>query len=226
MAVRNDAEQALAAVRSPWNLLQFDLVPRHRGSLAAGKLWQRLMGPAWAPARWGLLALVLVQVLGLNARAWQQRSALDQQRAAQDSLLRSTHPQVRAVLDAPLQMQRETAGLRSAAGVPGDDDLETLLAATAAAWPDGQPPAAQLRFEPGRLSLPGAGWAPPQVDTLRQRLAALGWGLDQRDSQLVISKLSPGQGSNALPTAMPTDVPTNMPATKPATATATAAART
>lgn len=209
VAVRSDAELALAAVRSPWNLLQFDLMPRHRGSLAAGKLWQRLMGPAWAPARWGLLALLLVQVLGLNARAWQQRSALDQQRVAQDTLLRSAHPQVRAVLDAPLQMQRETAGLRSAAGVPGDDDLETLLAATAAAWPDGQPPAAQLRFEPGRLSLPGAGWAPPQVDALRQRLAGLGWGLEQRDSQLVISKLSLGQARNPQPANTPTSTPTS-----------------
>jgi general secretion pathway protein L len=191
VAVRNDADLALAAVRSPWNLLQFDLAPRHRGSLAAGNLWRTLMGPAWAPVRWGLAALVLVQVVGINALAWQQRSALAQQRSLQDSLLRGAHPQVRAVLDAPLQMQRETAALRSAAGVPGDDDFETLLQATTSAWPDGQPPAAQLRFEPGQLSLPAAGWAPPQIDSLRQRLAALGWGLDQSDGRLVVRKASP-----------------------------------
>lgn len=191
VAVRNDADVALAAVRSPWNLLQFDLAPRHRGSLAAGNLWRTLMGPAWAPARWGLVALVLVQVVGINALAWQQRSALAQQRSTQDSLLRSAHPQVRAVLDAPLQMQRETAALRSAAGVPGDDDFETLLQATASAWPEGQPPAAQLRFEPGQLSLPATGWAPPQIDNLRQRLAALGWGLDLSDGRLVVRKASP-----------------------------------
>jgi len=204
VAVRNDADQALAAVRSPWNLLQFDLAPRHRGSLAAGNLWRTLMGPAWAPARWGVAALVVVQVVGLNALAWQQRSALEQQRDAQLALLRSAHPQVRAVLDAPLQMQRETAALRSAAGVPGDEDFETLLKAAAAAWPDGQPPAAQLRFEPGRLSLPGAGWAPPQVDALRQRLAALGWGLDQSDGRLVISKASPAPAAAAVQTASTT----------------------
>ncbi len=193
VAVRSDADVALAAVRSPWNLLQFDLAPRHRSSLAAGNLWRTLMGPAWAPARWGVVALVLVQVVGINALAWQQRSALAQQRSTQDSLLRSAHPQVRAVLDAPLQMQRETAALRSAAGVPGDDDFETLLQAAASAWPDGQPPAAQLRFEPGRLSLPAAGWAPPQTDALRQRLAALGWGLAESDGRLVISKAAVGQ---------------------------------
>jgi len=198
VAVRNEAEVALAAVRTPWNLLQFDLAPRHRGSLAAGNLWRTLAGPAWAPARWGLLALVLVQVLGLNARAWQQRSALEQLRSTQDSLLRRTHPQVRAVLDAPLQMQNETAALRSAAGIPGDEDFETLLAAAAAAWPDGQPPAAQLRFEPGRLSLPGAGWAPPQIDALRQRLGPLGWVSTRATARLVIRKASPAAPSTTV----------------------------
>lgn len=192
VAVRNDADMALAAVRTPWNLLQFDLAPRHRGSLAAGNLWRTFMGPGWAPARWGLLALVVVQLVGLNASAWQQRSALDQLRASQESLLRRAHPQVRAVLDAPLQMQRETTALRSAAGVPGDEDFETMLGAAAAAWPDGQPPAAQLRFEPGRLSLPGAAWQPPQVDALRQRLQALGWTLEQVEAELVIRKPAPG----------------------------------
>ena len=191
VAVRTDADVALAAVRSPWNLLQFDLAPRHRSSLAAGHLWRTWLSPAWAPARWGLLALVVVQVVGVNAPAWQQRAALAQQRDAQLNLLRTAHPQVRAVLDAPLQMQRETAALRGAAGVPGDDDFETLLQAAGAAWPDGQAPAAQLRFEPGQLSLPGAGWGPPQIDVLRQRLAALGWGLDQSDGRLVIRKASP-----------------------------------
>lgn len=201
VVVRSDADIALAAVRSPWNLLQFDLAPRHRGSLAAGNLWRTLMGPGFAPARWGLAALVVVQLVGLNARAWQQRNALEQLRASQDSLLRQAHPQVRAVLDAPLQMQRETTALRSAAGVPGDEDFETVLAAAAAAWPDGQPPAAQLRFEPGRLSLPGAAWAPPQIDALRQRLQALGWTLEQVEAELVIRKPAPGAAPTNLATA-------------------------
>jgi len=204
VAVRSDADMALAAVRSPWNLLQFDLAPRHRSSLAAGNLWRTLMGPAWAPARWGLAALVLVQMLGLNALAWQQRSALEAQRNAQLALLRTAHPQVRAVLDAPLQMQRETAALRSAAGVPGDEDFETLLKAAAAAWPDGQPPAAQMRFETGRLSLPATGWAPQQTAALRQRLAALGWALDQSDGRLVISKAGPGPAAGPATTALQT----------------------
>ena len=188
VAVRSSAEVALAAARSPWNLLQFDLAPQHRSSLALGKLGRQLRSPAWAQARWGLLALVVLQLVGLNVMAWQQQRALTDKKAGLDALLRSTHPQVRAVLDAPLQMQRETAALRVAAGVPGPDDFEPMLAATAAAWPDGQPPSAQLRFEPGRLSLAASGWPAPQIAQLRSRLMASGWAVDNADGRLVIQR--------------------------------------
>ena len=75
-----------------------------------------------------------------------------------------------------------------AAGVPGDEDFEPLLAAAAAAWPDGVPPAAQLRFETGRLNLPATGWAPPQVDQLRARLRLAGWSLDNAEGRLLIRR--------------------------------------
>ena len=188
VAVRSAAEVALAAARSPWNLLQFDLAPQHRSSVALGRLGRQLLSPAWAQARWGLLALVLLQLAGLNVMAWQQQRALTDKKAGLDTLLRSAHPQVRAVLDAPLQMQRETAALRVAAGVPGPDDFEPMLAAAAAAWPDGQPPTAQLRFEPGRLSLAASGWPAPQIAQLRSRLMATGWAVDNADGRLMIQR--------------------------------------
>ena len=191
VAVRSDAEQALAAARSPWNLLQFDLAPQARSSLALGKLAQRLMGPAYSLSRWGLAALLLLHLVGLNVMAWQQQRAVDSKRAAMDVLLRSSHPQVRAVLDAPLQMRRETAALRAAAGVPGDEDFEPMLAAAATAWPDGQPPAAQLRYEAGRLSLPSGGWSPAQIEQLRLRLLAAGWALTPIEGRLVMQRANP-----------------------------------
>ena len=194
LAMRSTAEQALASVRSPWNLLQFDLAPQHRSSLALGRLARQLLSPAWAPARWGLAALVVLQLAGLNLMAWQQQRSLTDKRAALESLLRSTHPQVRAVLDAPAQMQRETATLRAAAGIPGDDDFEPMLAAAAAAWPDGQAPAAQLRFEPGRLSLAAAGWQAPQINQLRSRLQPTGWTVDNAEGRLVIQRAPAAAG--------------------------------
>ena len=192
VAVRSSAELALAAVRTPWNLLQFDLAPQHRSSLALGKLGRQLLSPAWAQARWGLAALVILQLLGINVMAWQEQHALTEKRRAMEGLLRSSHPQVRAVLDAPLQMQRETAALRLAAGVPGDEDFEPLLAAAAAAWPDGLAPPAQLRFETGRLSLPAASLPPAQTEQLRARLQPAGWALDNSEDRLVIHRTELG----------------------------------
>jgi general secretion pathway protein L len=185
--IRSDAELALAAARSPWQLLQFDLAPSRRGTRALGSLLRQLRTPAWRPVRWGLAVLSLVQVVGLNAYAWQLQRDLDQRRGAMTTVLKTAHPQVRSVLDAPVQMQRETESLREAAGVPGRGDFDTLLGALAQAWPDGQPPAVQLRYEAGRLSLPAGTWTPQQVDQLRSRLQAGGWALEQADGRLTLS---------------------------------------
>lgn len=175
VAALGDGERVLQAAASGWNLRQFGLAPRHRG---AGRLkdgWRRFLMPAWRPVHWGLLGLVAVNLVGLNAWAWQQQRALDERRQAMVTLLREAHPQVRAVLDPPLQMKRETDRLRVAAGQPGDDDLETLLGVAAAVWPEDEPPVAALQFEPGRLVLDVEGWDAERLTALREQLAPAGW---------------------------------------------------
>jgi general secretion pathway protein L len=186
--VLSDEERLLQAARSLWNLRQFDLAPRHRGALAARDAWRRFRSSAWRPVRYGLVALVALQVLGLNLWAWHQQRQLDAKRAAMVQLLRTTHPQVRAVLDAPVQMQRETDTLRTAAGKSGVADLETLLGVAAAAWPDGQPPLATLKFDNGRLSFAASGWAETQIAQFRAQLAGSGWDLASNNGVLTISR--------------------------------------
>ena len=186
--VRTEAERALQATQSPWNLRQFDLAPRHRGTRALRDLLRQWLSPAWRPARIGLATLLLLQVLGLNAWAWQQRQALATQRLAQEQLLRATFPQVRAVLDAPLQMQRETEARRAAAGRAGDNDLEALLGAAAAAWPEGQGPVQALRFEPGKLTLSVPGWSTQQLAQFRERLRPGGWVVDAGEGRVSLSR--------------------------------------
>jgi general secretion pathway protein L len=181
-------QRALQASRSLWNLRQFDLAPRHRGTLALRDAWRRVLSPGWRPVRAGLAALVLLQVAGLNLWAWHQRQEIAAKRQAMVEVLRAAHPQVRAVLDAPVQMQRETDALRAAAGRPGEDDLEALLHAAASAWPDDRPPVEGLRFEPGRLTLSAAGWAEPQVEAFRSRLRAGGWAVESADGRVTLSR--------------------------------------
>lgn len=166
--VLNDTERAWAAREAPVNLLQFDLAPRRRGWQRVHQAWQTLQSPAWRPFRWGVVGLIAVQVIGLNAMAWQQGRAIDARKAEQEALLRQAFPQVRVVRDARAQMLRETEALRGGAGQVGPGDLEDLLGAVARVWPPGEPPLPNIRFEQGRLQL--AGLTPPQRSQLRERL--------------------------------------------------------
>ena len=187
--VLSDEERRLQAARSLWNLRQFDLAARHRGALALRDAWRRFRSSTWRPVRYGLIALVALHVLGLNLWAWHQQRQVDAKRVAMVQLLRTTHPQVRAVLDAPVQMQRETDSLRSAAGKSGDTDLETLLGVVAAAWPEGQPPLATLKFDNGRLSFAAGAWPEAQIAQFRAQLAGSSWELTSNNGVLSISRM-------------------------------------
>lgn len=188
VVVRAEAESALAAARVGWELRQFDLAPSLRGTRALGRLGRRLMGPDWRWARRGLAVLVAGQLVGLNVVAWRLNDSIETRRQAQVELLRAAHPQVRAVLDAPLQMRRETDRLRAAAGIAGDADLESAIEVTGRAWPPGLPPTPSLRWEPGRLTLAAAGWPPAQIDAFVQRLRAAGWRAEFSGALVVLSR--------------------------------------
>jgi general secretion pathway protein L len=195
--VLTDEQRLLQAARSLWNLRQFDLAPRRRGALALRDAKRQFLSPGWRPVRYGLVALALLQIMGLNLWAWHQQRQLDERRLAMVGLLRSTHPQVRTVLDAPVQMQRETQALRTAAGKSGDSDLETLLGAAAAAWPDGHAPPQTLRFENGHLSFGVDGWDQVQIDQFRAQLRNEGWEVTSNNGALTLSRATPDGGTTS-----------------------------
>jgi len=181
-------QRALQATRSLWNLRQFGLARKNRGSRAVRDLWRQFLRPEWRVVRIGLAALLVVQIAGLNLWAAYQRSTLEARKAAMVSLLQTAHPQVRAVLDAPVQMQRETDTLRAAAGKPGENDLESMLQLAASAWPADRPPVDNLRFEPGKLTLAAAGWSPEQIAQFGNLLRPRGWQVDAADGRLVVTR--------------------------------------
>ena len=175
-----------------WNLRQFELARRSKGIRALRDGLRSLRSPAWRPLRYGLVALVVTQLIGLNAWAWHLRSTLDARRAAQVALLQATFPQVRAVLDAPLQMRREVASLRTAAGKPDEADLEPLLQAAAAVWPADLAAVESVRFEPGRLTLSASSWDAAQIEQFRAQLRPQGLQLEAVDGRLVLSRVARG----------------------------------
>jgi general secretion pathway protein L len=186
------AQRLLQAARTLWNLRQFDLARRSRGIRALRDGMRRMLSPAWRPVRIGLAALVVAQIVGLNLWAWHQNAAGRAKREAMVKLLQATFPQVRAVIDAPIQLRREVETMRAKAGKPNDTDFEPMLQAAASAWPQAAP-VDRLRYEPGKLTLAAANWAPPQIEEFRARLRPAGWlVVASGDGQLSLSRAPDG----------------------------------
>lgn len=191
VTVQTPAQRALAVIENAWDLRQFDLAPRARGVRALRLVTREFMRKPWRPVRIGLAGLALVQLLGLNLWAWHQKREIAARRDAVTTTLTTAFPQVRAILDAPVQMQKQLDLLRVSAGSIGEQDLEALLGAAATAWPGDRPPTDALAFEPGRLTLSAQGWSPTQIDNFRNQLRSEGWQLDASEGKLTISRASP-----------------------------------
>ncbi len=193
--VMSRAERALQAARSLWDLRQFDLAQRTRGARALRDGLRRFASPQWRPVRWGLAALVVAQIAGLNLWAWHHRSTIEARQKAIQAAVRTAFPRVSDLdvqRDAAAVMQREVQALRTLAGKPGDTDLEPMLMAAASAWPADRPPVETLRYEGGRLTLTAPGWSEQQVGQFRSLLQGAGWQVESNGAQMVMSRGRPG----------------------------------
>ncbi len=145
----------LQAAQSDWNMAQGEWAQnsRLRGQRWLQQAWRSLWhGPEWQSVRRGLLGLVLVQLVGLNAWAWREQTALQQQQAALTQVFKDSFPKVTVVVDAPVQMQREVQALQQGAGLPQAADLDAMLQTLSAHWPDHTPPA-KIDYRLGELRL-------------------------------------------------------------------------
>lgn len=188
VVLQTPAQRAMEAARGEWDLAQFELAStgRTRALRKAGSaLSAALYAPQWRAARWGAGVLVAAHLLGLNAWAWQERQALAAKQAAVQSTLTQTFPHVRVVVDAPVQMERELALLRQAAGSVSARDLEPLLAAAGAALPEGRLPTA-IEYTPGELRLRGLSLGPTEETALASRVQAVGYRARMDDASLLL----------------------------------------
>lgn len=182
------AERWLQASESPWDLAQFDLASTGRARASkkfvaiARALWR---GPQWRAARWGVVVLLLAQLIGLNAWAWKERNALDAKRNAVRNILTQTFPAVQLVVDAPVQMQREVAALQQATGGVTASDLEPMLGAVAASLPGGRAPTA-IDFSAGQLRLRGLGLQAGELGNVTAALASRGYNARSEGDLLLV----------------------------------------
>jgi general secretion pathway protein L len=183
VAVRSTAQAWADAARSPWNLRQGPLTPQLRGLHALQHLGHRLLQPEWRAWRWGLAALVAVQLVGLNLLALQQHRAERQRALALQAVAQAHFPGWSGDLG---RVERQLTAWRRAAGVSGPGDLESLMGAAARHWPAGAPPVQAIDFEGERLTLSAPGWLDDWTPAFGQALAADGVALQQDGPRLVL----------------------------------------
>ena len=186
--LQSRAERVLAACQSDWDLAQLDLVNNQRSrslKRIVGAARALLQAPRWRAVRWSLLALVAVNLLGLNVRAGAERAAMQAQRKAIDTVLTGTFPATQVVVDAPAQMQRAVAALQQNAGALGARDFETLLGAWAHAAPAAPAPSG-IDFANGELHLHGVALAGPALAEATQALKAQGYTLIATGTDLTL----------------------------------------
>ncbi len=169
---------------SAGNVAQFDL-----GEVTASGWGQRarqlgaelVMAPRWRALRFGFLALVAVNVFGVQALAFQQHRVLAAKRQAINDLLKQTFPAVQVVVDAPAQMQRQLDVLRQARGALGPADLEALLGAWALATPLPATPADTpfgYAYANQQLKISGVKVSPESMGRLEAQLKSVGVDLN------------------------------------------------
>jgi general secretion pathway protein L len=188
LTLQQAPQRWLQSARTRWDMAQFDFASSTQARafkrIATG--WgEVLTSPSWRPARWAAVLLLGVNLVGLNAWAWKERASLDDKRESVRRTLRETFPQVRVIVDAPVQMEREVAVLRQQTGVASPRDLDALLAALAAAVPANRTPSA-LEYGGGELRAIGLALSREDVRGVASHLKTLGYTATAEGDVLVV----------------------------------------
>jgi general secretion pathway protein L len=192
VSLLSPGQRAIDASQSPWNLGQLGMsvskqtrfLKRIRNAFSSFAT-----SPRWRPTRWGLLVLLVVNVVGLNVRAFQERSAMLNQRQAMAAVVTETFPKVSLVVDAPVQMQREINALQIAKGQTSGNSFESLLGVLMASLAvPGQPTPTPttIDFSNGQLQVTDLSINPQTWAQVQLQLQAQGYLVRQSGDIVVI----------------------------------------
>jgi len=179
------AERMVQTINSPWDLskrLQM------RNLANRGKL-EWLKAPRWRSARWAAMALVGVNLLGLNALAWVDGHQLAGKHAAMQEMLTSSFPNLKSSVDAPVQMAREVRFLEQARAAPSAVDLDVMLGALSQSLPTGRT-LKGLDYTMGQLRLMGLELNSEEVSALNVGLNAHGYNATRDGVNWLIQPVS------------------------------------
>lgn len=188
VVLRQSASGLLQSAQSEWELAQFEqrLSGDGEGIKRLRRAWQTFwQTAAWRPARWGLVAILLANVLGLNAWAWQQKSNLATKRGQLGTLLTQTFPNVKVVVDAQLQMEKEMVLLRQATGAASAQNFESMLSAfsTSAGL---NIESTAIEFTANTVTLKGIKLADAELSLVQAKLKMAGYSLKMDGDRAIV----------------------------------------
>lgn len=162
----------------PWDWRQ-EPIPNNAVNLLWGPLAPKTKLHEWLPklkpVAFILLAVLVIETVGKNIE-WVLRS--HEKASITKEMERTFHKafgETSTVVNPSLQMQRNIASLRHAAGLPDEADFLPLLdqaSSTLAAWPGGS--ITSLHYESGRLDVDVKLRSTDEVRVLQQRLQGKG----------------------------------------------------
>ncbi len=168
------AERMPQVIASAWDLskrLQM------RNLADRGKL-EWLRAPRWRLMRWAAIAVVSVNVLGLNALAWVGQQQLAVKHEAMKNMLTRSFPNLKTIVDVPVQMGREVRLLEQAHAAPAVADLDVMLGALNRDLPAGNS-LKGLDYTSGQLRLIGLELNADEARTLSVGLTAHGYSINR-----------------------------------------------
>jgi general secretion pathway protein L len=194
VTLQTQAERAALAVQSAWDLAQFEFSASRQAR--SRKRWSLLFesllhAPQWRAARWSAIALVLVQLIGLQAWSWKEQSAQAAKRAAITAVLTTTFPETKVVVDAPAQMAKSVAALQRQSGAATGADLETILNQFGAMAKENTAPTA-IEFIANELRIAGLDSNAPTFAGLPAQLQAQGYAVRWDGLSLIIAPARSG----------------------------------
>jgi general secretion pathway protein L len=155
--IQTSSQRYLQATRSGWDFAQGEWQQTQgvRIIRSFNDAWNTFFrAPHWTVARYGLFALLVIHLIGLNAWALRLNQQMQDQQTAMKQLLQKSFPKVQLVIDAPIQMQKALQLLRQTKGAASEGDLDVMLKA----WSTQMPSAAALssiQFKNNELKING-----------------------------------------------------------------------
>lgn len=188
VVLRQNATGLLQSAQSRWELAQFEqrLSGDGEGVKRLRRAWQTFsQAAAWRPTRWGLVGILVANVIGLNAWAWQQQASLAAKRAQLGTQLTQTFPHVRVVVEPQLQMEKEMALLRQATGAVAVQNFESILSTFSTSAGVNITPSA-IEFEANTVTLKGIRLSDSELTSLQARLKTAGYALKVDGDRTII----------------------------------------